>query len=82
VKTFIPSISTLEQLLSPNATVYVNSDDLPASEVPRFSSSMAANSYFFGHPIWGGKNTLRPVIVMIGSAIAGKQLLVVGTTRW
>jgi SAM-dependent methyltransferase len=53
VKTFIPAIATLEKLLSPNATVYVNSDDLPASEVPRFSSSMAANSYFFGHPIWG-----------------------------
>jgi SAM-dependent methyltransferase len=53
VKTSIPSISILEQLLSPNASVYINADDLPASEVPRFSSAMAANSYFFGHPIWG-----------------------------
>jgi ubiquinone/menaquinone biosynthesis C-methylase UbiE len=53
MKTLTPSIDTLEQLLSPDATVYVNSDDLPASEVPSFSSSMAANSYFFGHPIWG-----------------------------
>jgi SAM-dependent methyltransferase len=43
----------LEPFLSPEATVYINTDNLPAAEISRFSSSMAANSYFFGHPIWG-----------------------------
>ncbi len=43
----------LELFLSPDATVCLNMDDLPASGMLRFSSAMAANSYFFGHPIWG-----------------------------
>jgi SAM-dependent methyltransferase len=43
----------LESLLSPDANIYINADDLPAAEIPSFSSAMAANSYFFGHHIWG-----------------------------
>jgi ubiquinone/menaquinone biosynthesis C-methylase UbiE len=47
------SFAMLEQFLSPDANVCINADDLPAADISRFSSSMAANSYFFGHPIWG-----------------------------
>jgi SAM-dependent methyltransferase len=43
----------LELFLSADANVCINADDLPAAEIPRFSSAMAANSYFFGHPVWG-----------------------------
>jgi SAM-dependent methyltransferase len=53
VKTSNPSIAMLEPFLSPDATIYINENELPAAEIPRFTSSMAANSYFFGHPIWG-----------------------------
>jgi SAM-dependent methyltransferase len=53
VKTSAPAITVLEPFLSPNIPVCINADDLPAAEIPKFSSSMAANSYFFGHPIWG-----------------------------
>jgi SAM-dependent methyltransferase len=53
VKTSNPSIAMLEPFLSPDATVCINENDLPAAQIPRFTSSMAANSYFFGHPIWG-----------------------------
>jgi SAM-dependent methyltransferase len=53
MKTSNPSIAMLEPFLSPDATVCVNADDLLASDIPRFSSAMAANSYFFGHPVWG-----------------------------
>jgi SAM-dependent methyltransferase len=47
------SMSILEPLLSPDINIFLNEDDLPACEVPNFSDSMKANSYFFGHPIWG-----------------------------
>jgi SAM-dependent methyltransferase len=53
MKTSNPSIAMLEPFLSPEATVCINADDLLASDIPRFSSAMAANSYFFGHPVWG-----------------------------
>ncbi len=53
MKIYNSSIAMLEPLLSPDATVHINSNDLPAAEITRFTSSMAANSYFFGHPIWG-----------------------------
>jgi SAM-dependent methyltransferase len=53
VKTSNPSIAMLEQFLSADANICINADDLPASAIPQFSSAMAANSYFFGHPVWG-----------------------------
>jgi ubiquinone/menaquinone biosynthesis C-methylase UbiE len=53
VKTSNPSIAMLKPFLSPDATIYINENELPAAEIPRFTSSMAANSYFFGHPVWG-----------------------------
>jgi SAM-dependent methyltransferase len=53
VKTSHRSIAILKPFLSPETTIRINADDLPASDIPRFSSAMAANSYFFGHPIWG-----------------------------
>ena len=55
MKTSNPSvdIAMLQSFLAPNTTICINADDLPASEISRFSSAMAANSYFFGHPVWG-----------------------------
>jgi SAM-dependent methyltransferase len=47
------AIDILQPYLSPGAAVLMNSDDLPADVVPEISPSMAANSYFFGHSIWG-----------------------------
>jgi SAM-dependent methyltransferase len=47
------AIDILQPYLSPGAAVLMNSDDLPADMVPEISPSMAANSYFFGHSIWG-----------------------------
>jgi SAM-dependent methyltransferase len=55
VRTSIPSIAMLEPFLSPNTVVYINAENLPAAEIVKFSSSMAANSYFFGHSLWGKK---------------------------
>jgi ubiquinone/menaquinone biosynthesis C-methylase UbiE len=46
-------ISILESYLAPDASIFLNRENLPACDIPRFSSTMAANSYFFGHPIWG-----------------------------
>jgi ubiquinone/menaquinone biosynthesis C-methylase UbiE len=53
MKTFASSLSDLEPYLPSNNNVYLNDDGLPVCEIPTFSSSMAANSYFFGHPAWG-----------------------------
>ncbi len=47
------SISILEPYLSQNATIYLDRDHLPACKIPSLTPSMEANSYFFGHPIWG-----------------------------
>jgi ubiquinone/menaquinone biosynthesis C-methylase UbiE len=47
------SISTLEPYLSSDANIFLNEEDLPACEIKNFSTFMEANSYFFGHPVWG-----------------------------
>lgn len=47
------SISILAPYLSPDMTVTIDEHHLPTCAIPNISSSMAANSYFFGHPIWG-----------------------------
>lgn len=47
------SISILKPYLSLDITVIINEENLPTCTIPNFSSSMVANSYFFGHPIWG-----------------------------
>lgn len=46
-------MSRLKPYLSPDALVFLNRDCLPTCKIPSFSASMKANSYFFGHPIWG-----------------------------
>ena len=46
-------ISILEPYLAPDASIFINEENLPACEIPSLSFSMKANSYFFGHPIWG-----------------------------
>ena len=46
-------ISTFEPYLSPGITISLNEEGLPACEISSFTPSMEANSYFFGHPIWG-----------------------------
>jgi SAM-dependent methyltransferase len=47
------TMSILENYLSPDAKILVNDKNLLASEIITYSPSMEANSYFFGHPIWG-----------------------------
>jgi SAM-dependent methyltransferase len=47
------AIDILNPYLSSNASVSLNGDNLPADEVPHISPFMEANSYFFGHPVWG-----------------------------
>jgi ubiquinone/menaquinone biosynthesis C-methylase UbiE len=47
------SMDILEPYLSPKAEVFLNEDNLAACEIQNFSVSMEANSYFFGHPVWG-----------------------------
>jgi ubiquinone/menaquinone biosynthesis C-methylase UbiE len=46
-------VSTLKPYLSPTAAVSIDEDGLPACEISNWTDSMKANSYFFGHPIWG-----------------------------
>jgi ubiquinone/menaquinone biosynthesis C-methylase UbiE len=53
MKTLTSPVSVIEPYLSPSTTIYTNKDALPVCEIPRFSSAMAANSYFFGHSVWG-----------------------------
>lgn len=53
ISTSLSYLSILEPYLSPDAAICLNEDNLPACEIPIFSSFMEANSYFFGHPIWG-----------------------------
>jgi ubiquinone/menaquinone biosynthesis C-methylase UbiE len=45
--------SALASYLSPGAKVFLDENDLPACEIPEISPFMEANSYFFGHPVWG-----------------------------
>jgi ubiquinone/menaquinone biosynthesis C-methylase UbiE len=49
----ISSVSVLNSYLSPEANIFINEENLPTYEIPTLTPSMAANSYFFGHPIWG-----------------------------
>jgi ubiquinone/menaquinone biosynthesis C-methylase UbiE len=48
-----PHISVLEEYLSLDANVFINEQNIPTCKIPAFTPSMEANSYFFGHPIWG-----------------------------
>jgi SAM-dependent methyltransferase len=50
---FPVAISALASYLSPGADVFLDENDLLACEIPEISPFMEANSYFFGHPIWG-----------------------------
>jgi len=47
------ALSILESHLSSDAEIFINEENLPACEIHSFSPSMEANSYFFGHPVWG-----------------------------
>jgi SAM-dependent methyltransferase len=48
------SIATLATYLSPGMKMYLDREHLlPTCGIPEYSESMTANSYFFGHPIWG-----------------------------
>jgi ubiquinone/menaquinone biosynthesis C-methylase UbiE len=47
------ALSGLAPYLAPGVEVFVDENNLPACEIPNFSASMEANSYFFGHPVWG-----------------------------
>lgn len=47
-------ISILNPYLDPDAKVFLDPlEQLPTCDLPPLSESMKANSYFFGHPIWG-----------------------------
>jgi len=46
-------MSRLKPYLSPDAIVFLDRDCLPTCKIPLLSTSMEANSYFFGHQIWG-----------------------------
>ncbi|WP_373544720.1 class I SAM-dependent methyltransferase [Chamaesiphon sp.] len=46
-------ISILNPYLDPDAKVFLDREQLPTCEIPHLSERMKANSYFFGHPIWG-----------------------------
>ena len=47
-------VSILEPYLSPDAVIFIDREHLlPVCEISEYSESMKANSYFFGHPIWG-----------------------------
>jgi SAM-dependent methyltransferase len=48
------SIEILETYLAPGAKIHFDrSYRLLSCKLPEYSESMQANSYFFGHPIWG-----------------------------
>jgi ubiquinone/menaquinone biosynthesis C-methylase UbiE len=53
MKTLSRSVPELEPYLAPGMNAFLNENDLPVCEVPVYSPSMEANSYFFGHPVWG-----------------------------
>jgi ubiquinone/menaquinone biosynthesis C-methylase UbiE len=48
-----PCISVLKKYLSLDANVFINEQNLPTFKIPIMTPAMKANSYFFGHPIWG-----------------------------
>ncbi len=47
------SASPLSSYLSCDSKVFFNEDNILTCELPPFTPSMEANSYFFGHPVWG-----------------------------
>jgi SAM-dependent methyltransferase len=47
------SLSVIEPYLAPGQIVSIDPDNLLVCEIPHWSESMLANSYFFGHPHWG-----------------------------
>jgi SAM-dependent methyltransferase len=53
MKTLSRSVSALEPYIALGKNVLLNEDNLSACEVLVYSPSMEANSYFFGHPVWG-----------------------------
>jgi len=46
-------VSALHQYLAEGAIIDWKSEDIPMSAIPDYTPGMAANSYFFGHPVWG-----------------------------
>jgi ubiquinone/menaquinone biosynthesis C-methylase UbiE len=48
-----PSLSVLKPYLRPGTAIIIDENDVSACKIPCYSSSMQANSYFFGHPEWG-----------------------------
>ena len=46
-------LSILNPYLDPDAKIFLDREQLPTCEIPQLSDAMKANSYFFGHPIWG-----------------------------
>ncbi len=53
MKTLSHRVPTLQTYIAPGMNILLNEDNLPFCEVPVYSPSMEANSYFFGHPVWG-----------------------------
>jgi SAM-dependent methyltransferase len=54
------SIAILEDYLAPGMKIYLDREHLlPTCGIPAYSESMTANSYFFGHPIWGRETSHR-----------------------
>jgi ubiquinone/menaquinone biosynthesis C-methylase UbiE len=47
------SLSSLSPYLSSNSKTFFNEDNILTCELPPYTPSMEANSYFFGHPVWG-----------------------------
>jgi ubiquinone/menaquinone biosynthesis C-methylase UbiE len=46
-------VKTLEPFLRPEYPISINEDNIAICDIPCFTPAMHANSYFFGHPIWG-----------------------------
>jgi SAM-dependent methyltransferase len=53
MKTLFHPVPVLQNYIAPGMNIFLNKDNLPFCEVPVYSPSMEANSYFFGHPVWG-----------------------------
>ena len=48
-----PCTSVLKKYLSLDANIFINEQNFPTCKIPIMTPAMQANSYFFGHPIWG-----------------------------
>lgn len=48
-----PCTSVLKEYLAPDAHIFINEQNLPTCQIPILTPAMKANSYFFGHPVWG-----------------------------